>query len=172
MINNQIDLSALFKIQYGMYIVTSKHEENINGQIATVVFQVTNTPAQLAVCLSKNTYTYELALKSKMLGISVLSEEAQAKEIGIFGYRCGRECFKFSNVNYETGITGVPLVTDNVLVVMEVTIKQEVDLGTHVLFIGELSSSKKIRDGKALTYENYHTVRKGKTPENAPTFKA
>lgn len=167
-----IDLSALFKIQYGMYIVTSKHEEQINGQIATVVFQVTNTPVQLAVCLSKNTYTYELALKSMVLGISVLSEEAQAKEIGVFGYRCGRECFKFSGVNYETGITGVPLVTDNALVVMEIAIKQIVDVGTHVLFIGELSSSKKIRDGNALTYENYHTIRKGKTPENAPTFVA
>ena len=167
-----VDLSALFKIQYGMYIVTSKHEEQINGQIATVVFQVTSAPVQLAVCLSKNTYTYELALKSMVLGISVLSEEAQAKEIGIFGYRCGRECFKFSGVNYETGITGVPLVTDNALVIMEVTAKQIVDVGTHVLFIGELSSSKKIRDGNALTYENYHTIRKGKTPENAPTFVA
>ena len=167
-----IDLSTLFKIQYGMYIITSKHEETINGQVATVVFQVTNTPVQLAVCLSKNTYTYELALKSKVLGISVLSEEAQAKEIGVFGYRCGRECFKFSGVNYETGITGVPLVTDNALVIMEITINQIIDLGTHVLFIGELSSSKKLRDGNALTYENYHIIRQGKTPKNAPTFVA
>lgn len=167
-----IDLNALFKIQYGMYIVTSKYEEKINGQIATVVFQVTNNPVQLAICLSKNTYTYELALKSMVLGISVLSEEAQAKEIGIFGYKCGRECFKFSGVTYETGITGVPLVTDNVIVIMEVNVKQIVDVGTHVLFIGELSSSKKIRDGNALTYENYHIIRKGKTPENAPTFVA
>lgn len=167
-----IDLSTLFKIQYGMYIVTSKYEEKINGQIATTVFQVTSTPVQLAVCLSKNTYTYELALKSMVLGISILSEEAQAKEIGIFGYRCGRECFKFSGVNYETGITGVPLVTDNALAIMEITVKQIVDVGTHVLFIGELSSSKKIRDGNALTYENYHIIRKGKTPENAPTFVA
>jgi ferric-chelate reductase [NAD(P)H] len=153
-----------------MYIITTKCDDKINGQIATVVFQVTNKPAQLAVCLSKNTYTHELALQSKVLGISILSEETSIKAIGPFGYRCGRECFKFSNVNYETGVTGVPLVTDNALVIMEIVVTQVVDVGTHSLFIGELKSSKKIRDGVALTYENYHTIKKGKSPENAPTF--
>lgn len=165
-----MDLDALFKVQYGMYIVTSQSGEAINGQIATVVFQVTNTPVQLAICLSKNTYTYELALKSKVLGISVLAEDVPAKEIGVFGYRCGRECFKFAGINYEIGTTGVPLVLDGALAIMEVTVKQIVDVGTHALLIGELSSCKKIRDGNALTYEYYHSVKKGKTPENAPTF--
>lgn len=167
-----IDLGALYKIQYGMYIITTKCAENINGQIATVVFQITNKPVQLAVCLSKNTYTYELAFKSRVLGISILSEDTPTKAIGLFGYRCGRECLKFSGVNYETGVTGVPLVIDNALVIMEITVGQIVDVGTHSLFIGELKSSRKICDGVALTYENYHTLRNGKSPENAPTFQS
>lgn len=165
-----IDLNVLYKIQYGMYIITTKCSDKINGQIATVVFQVTSHPIQLAVCLSKNTYTHELITQSKVLGISVLSEETPAKAIGLFGYRCGRECFKFNDVNYEVGITGAPLVIDNALAVMEIEVGQMVDVGSHTLFIGELKNSKKIADGVAMTYEYYHAVKKGKSPENAPTY--
>lgn len=165
-----IDLSVLYKIQYGMYIVTTKHGDKINGQIATVVFQVTNDPVKLAVCLSKNTYTYELITQSKVIGISVLAQETPAKIIGSFGYRCGRSCLKFSGVKYECGITGVPLVVDDALAVLEMNVEQMIDVKTHVIFVGELKSAKKIRDGVAMTYEYYHTVIKGESPENAPTF--
>lgn len=165
-----IDLNVLYKIQYGMYIITTKLDDKINGQLATVVFQVTSSPIQLAVCLSKKTYTHELVQQSKIIGISVLVQDTPTKAIGLFGYRCGRDCFKFGGVNYETGVTGVPLVTDNALAVMEIAVNQIMDVGTHTLFVGELKSSKKIREGVAMTYEYYHEVKKGKSPENAPTY--
>jgi len=167
-----IDQSALYKIQYGMYIITTKHADKINGQIATVVFQVTSLPIQIAVCLSKKTYTHELILQSKVFGVSILDEKAPTKFIGTFGYRCGRECQKFDGINFTTGATGCPLVTDNSLIVMDAKVKQVFDVGSHDLFIGEIESSKTICDGVAMTYEYYHAVRKGKSPENAPTFQA
>jgi ferric-chelate reductase [NAD(P)H] len=165
-----IDLDALYKIQYGLYVITSKFQDVINGQLATTLFQVTNEPIKVVVVLSKNTYTHELIIKSKVFAASVLSQDTPPQFIGTFGFRCGRECFKFADVNYEVGTTGCPLVLDHALVVLEAAVIQSLDLGTHTLFVGELKTCKKLRDGMAMTYEYYHRERKGISPKNAPTY--
>jgi ferric-chelate reductase [NAD(P)H] len=81
-----MDSEALFKIQYGLYIVTTKLGEKINGQIATTVMQVANNPAKLMVGLSKDTYTYELLTQSKVFGISILEQDTPMSFIGNFGF--------------------------------------------------------------------------------------
>jgi ferric-chelate reductase [NAD(P)H] len=167
-----IAFDSLYKIQYGMYVITTVCGNLFNGQIATVLFQVTAEPPKIAICLSKNTYTHELILKSKVFGAAILSAEVPAKFIGTFGFKCGRNCNKFLDINYEINRTGCPLITDYALVVMEAAVTSSLDVGTHTIFVGDLISSKKVRDGVAMTYENYHTIRKGKSPENAPTYQA
>lgn len=166
------DLTALYKIQYGMYVISTKFGEVCNGQIATVVFQVTSEPVQIAICLCKKTYTHELLQQSGVFGVSILEESTPTKFIGLFGYRCGKECNKFAEVNTITLATGCRVVTDNALVVFDAEVKQTLDVGSHTLFVGEVRDVQKIKDGSAMTYEYYHAVRKGKSPENAPTFMA
>ena len=170
--NNSIDCAALLKLQYGVYIVTTKAGEKCNGQIATTVFQVTANPAKIAVCLSKNTYTHELMLQSKVVGVSILEQNTSLKFIGQFGFKCGRNCDKFSAVEHKIGALGCPLVITDSLVVIEGEVLQTLDIGTHTLFVAEVKSAEKIKDGIALTYEYYHNVIKGKSPENAPTYVA
>jgi ferric-chelate reductase [NAD(P)H] len=164
-----IDTESLYKIQYGMYLVSTKFEEIQNAQIATAVFQVSAEPIQIAVGLSKNTYTHELTLKSKKIGVSILEQETPMVFIGNFGYRCGRTYDKFNSINCITLKTDCPIITDHSLVALELDVKKMLDIGTHTIFIGEVLSAKKIKDGVAMTYEYYHTVVKGKSPENAPT---
>jgi flavin reductase (DIM6/NTAB) family NADH-FMN oxidoreductase RutF len=166
----QIDAQALFKIQYGMYIITSKLGDKLNGQIATTLTQVTSDPIQIAVTLSKKTLTHEIIMHSKVFGASVLSQDAPMAFIGRFGYRCGRDFAKCDGISYEQNITGVPMVLEHALVVLEAQVTNAVDVGTHTIFIGNLLSNKKIKDDTAMTYEYYHTVIKGKSPENAPTY--
>jgi ferric-chelate reductase [NAD(P)H] len=166
----KIDAKSLHKIQYGMYVITTKWENQLNGQIATTLFQVTNSPIKIAICLSKKTYTHELIQKSNVFSAAILEKDTPMKFIGTFGFRCGRECDKFCNVNYATDLTGCPLILDHSLVIMEASVVQQLDVGTHTLFIGILEGAKKIKDGDAMTYEYYHTVVKGKSPENAPTY--
>lgn len=168
--NNPIQLQSLYKIQYGMYIITTIFENKMNGQIATTLFQVTNEPMQVAVCLSKNTYTCELLSKSKIFGASILEQNTPIKFIGTYGYRCGKDCDKFCECHYETGATGVPLITDHTLAILEANVNNIFDVGTHSIFVGELKSSKIIKEGAAMTYEYYHTIVKGKSPKNAPTY--
>ena len=169
--NENIELDCLYKIQYGMYIISTKFGNKLNGQIATTLFQVTNNPIKIAICLSKNTFTHELIQKSQVFSASILEQETPMKFIGTFGFRCGKDCDKFCNINYATELTGCPLILDHSIVIMEAEVVQQLDVGTHTLFIGELKSSKKIKDGIAMTYEYYHDVIKGKSPENAPTYR-
>lgn len=165
-----IHFAALCKIQYGVYVITAKLHEKLNGQIATVVFQVTNNPIQIATCLSKNTLTHEYIEESKIFGVSLLEQETPMQFIGHFGFRSGREVDKFDQVQYKNGITGCPLVLDHALVTLEVNVKKTLDVGTHTLYVGELVNSNVIKEGVALTYEYYHQVKKGKSPKNAPTY--
>jgi len=153
-----------------MYVISSHNHERINAQIATVVAQVTASPVQIITCISKDTLTHEYIQYSQVLGIAILDQETPLKLIGNFGFKTGRDCDKFINEKYTVGITKCPLLAEHVLVTMEAKVKQQLDVGTHTLFIAELLCSQTIKDGIAMTYEYYHKVIKGKSPKNAPNF--
>ena len=111
---------AFWDLSYGLYIVTSRDGERMNGQIATAAMQVTAVPPKIVVCLSKETLTHELLIKSGKFGITVLDQEITMQEIGPWGFRSGRDIDKFRNAHYRIGVeTGVPLVLDHALSVLE-----------------------------------------------------
>ncbi|EKE01201.1 MAG: flavin reductase protein [uncultured bacterium] len=167
---NKLDLGVLCQIQYGMFIVTSYFGEKINGQISTVVFQVTCQPAQVVTCLHKDNLTHQFVTTSGSFGVSILSQEADLKFIGQFGFRTGRDFDKFTNVNYKKLSTGSPLVLDHAVGLLDLKVIKYIDVGTHTLFIGELLASEKLNDKTPMTYDYYHNAVKGKTQKNAPTF--
>jgi len=161
---------AVWDISYGVYIITSMDGDKKNGQIITTAFQVTSEPPRVAVCVNKETLTHEYITKSKKVGISVLEQDVPMIFIGTWGFKSGRNIDKFKDTNYKVGITGVPLVTDYTLSVMEVDVKLIQDVGTHTLFIGDVVNSEVIKDGTKLTYEYYQKEKKGKSPKAAPTY--
>ncbi|MFO7554891.1 MAG: flavin reductase family protein [Desulfobacterales bacterium] len=167
-----IDRSVFRDLSYGLYIVTSKDEDRMNGQIVNTVIQVTSEPPRIAVIINKNNYTHELILKSKVFSASVLDESAPMTFLGPFGFRSGRDFDKLSKVSFKEGITGCPLITEHALSVLEAEVINQVDLGTHTVFIGNVVRSEVLNEGTPLTYQYYHKVLKGKSPPNAPTFEA
>jgi ferric-chelate reductase [NAD(P)H] len=167
---NIIDLDTLFQIQYGVFIISSFAGDKINGQIATVTFQVTNQPIQIVTCLNKNNLTHQFVTGSKAFSVSILSEEADLIFIGKFGFRSGRDIDKFVDTNYKKSITGSPLILDHVSGTMDLKVIQAIDIGTHTLFIGELLAAEKVNAKNPMTYDYYHKVVKGRTHQNAPTF--
>jgi ferric-chelate reductase [NAD(P)H] len=167
---DKIDPQALNHIQYGVFIITSFLGERINGQIATVVFQVTSNPTQIVTCLNKDNLTHEFVMASKAFGVSILSQDADLKFIGRFGFRCGRDFDKCQGIKYKKSITGSPLIIEHTSSILDLRVKQTVDVGTHTLFVGELLAAEKLNDNTPLTYDYYHNVIKGKTQKNAPTF--
>ena len=168
MINKQ---KALWDISYGLYIITSMDGEKKNGQIATTAFQVTSEPTRVAVCINKETLTHQYISKTKKMGICVLEQETPMIFIGTWGFKSGRDIDKFQDTNYKIGeATGIPLVLDHVLSVMELEVQSQQDVGTHTIFIGEVKDCEVIKEGTKLTYEYYQKEKKGKSPKTAPTY--
>ncbi len=165
------DKKALWDISYGLYIVTATDGEKHNGQIVNTAFQVTNTPPQIAVCINKENLTYEYIMKTKKFGVSILEKQTPMIFMGPWGFRSGRDIDKFKNVNYKTGTSGLRLITDHALSIMETKVTSIQDVGTHSIFVGEVISSEVIKDGELLTYEYYQKELKGKAPKTAPTYK-
>jgi len=165
-----MNLKALYKIGYGLYVVCSRKGDKLNGQIANTVFQITSEPPTIAVSINKNNLTHEFIKESKVLAVSVLSQDTPLSFIGHFGFRSGRDIDKLEGINYETGMTKAPVVTDNTLAYLELRVIQEVDVGTHTIFIGELVGADVLREGEPMTYAYYHQVKRGTTPKAAPSY--
>ena len=165
-----MDLKALYNISYGIYVVSSKKEDRINGQIANTVFQTTSEPATIAVCINKENLTHEFITESKVFSVSVLEQETDMKFIGKFGFKSGRDEDKFKGVNYKIGVTGSPIIMENTLAFMEAEVIMEMDAGTHTLFVGKVVEAGNIKKAKPLTYDYYHQVKRGVSPKTAPTY--
>ena len=166
-----IQYEALFKLSYGLYIVSAGDQEKSNGFISNTIFQVTAEPPMFANCCNKNNYTSELILRKKSFGVSILSRDTDSSLIAAFGYKSGKDGDKMSGMTTTTGSTGVPIVLNHCVAWMECDVVQTIDLGTHWLFVGKLLNAVTIDDeAEPLTYKYYRDVKKGTASKNAPTY--
>jgi flavin reductase (DIM6/NTAB) family NADH-FMN oxidoreductase RutF/rubredoxin len=166
-----MNLKALFKLSYGVYVVTSKKNGSFNGQIANTVFQVTSEPPTVAVSINKSNFTNEFIKESKVFAASVLCQETPLTFIGNFGFKSGRDTDKFRGIGYKIGDTGAPIVLDNAVSYLEARVTQEMDVGTHTIFIGEVVNADVVAEDKVcMTYEYYHQIKGGKTPKASATY--
>ena len=132
---------------------------------------MTAVPEKFAVVCSKKNLTAELIAKSGKFSFSVLQQNARQDIIVTFGYKSGRDIEKFAGLNYKKGKTGVPILTDDCIAWFECELVQSFDAGTHLVFIGTVVDNDLIDGSKEpLTYNYYRETRKGKAPENAPTY--
>jgi flavin reductase (DIM6/NTAB) family NADH-FMN oxidoreductase RutF/rubredoxin len=158
------------KLSYGLYIVSSKMGDKLNGQIADCIMQITAEPVSIAVSINKKNLTHEYIKASKLFSVSILSQSATLKFIGLFGFKSGREINKFKEVNYKQGITGAPIVLDNTIGYLECEMIDSLDVGTHTIFIGKVIAAEVLTDEEPMTYDYYYNVIKGKKGKNAPTY--
>ncbi len=165
-----MDVKALYKLSYGMFIVCSKKGDKVNGQIANTVFQITSEPPTIAVSINRNNLTHSYISESKVFTASILSITTPLSFIGGFGFRSGKDVNKFTGINFKLGKTGAPVILDNTVAYIEATVIKQLDVGTHTIFVGEIADAEILNDKEIMTYSNYHLVRRGTTPTTAPTF--
>jgi flavin reductase (DIM6/NTAB) family NADH-FMN oxidoreductase RutF/rubredoxin len=165
-----MNVQTLFKITYGLYVVSSRMEGRINGQIANTVFQATADPPTIAVSICKKNYTHEFISSSKVFTVSILSRDTPMKFLGHFGFRCGRDFDKFAEVPYTLAKNGTPIPRENTIGYVECEVIGSMDAGTHTIFLGKVLDAELLEDGEPLTYAYYHQVKKGKEPTSAPTY--
>ena len=161
-----MDTKALFKIGYGLYVLTANDEKD-NGCIINTVMQVTSNPLQIAIAINKRNYTTAMIQKTRKFNISVLSEKADFNIYKHFGYQSGKDVNKFENFSdTKRSPNGVLYITSGTNAYMSAYVQQEIDLGTHFLFIGQLVASENLSDDKSATYEYYQNNVKPKPETN------
>jgi flavin reductase (DIM6/NTAB) family NADH-FMN oxidoreductase RutF/rubredoxin len=166
-----MDIEALYKISYGLYIVSSGNKDRGNGFISNTVFQVTSDPPKFAVCCNKNNLTADFIIDHHVFSVSVLSITASPEIFGRFGYRSGRDTDKMKGIAVNYGVSGVPIVTAESIAYLEFSLLDRMDAGTHWIFIGLLVDAGVLdATGDPMTYQYYRDVRKGIAPKNAPTY--
>jgi ferric-chelate reductase [NAD(P)H] len=165
-----LDLRVFRDFSYGLYIVTSKDSDKLNGQIVNTVIQVTSDPPRVAVIINKKNLTHEFIMSSRIFAAMVLDENVSMVFLGPFGFRSGRDINKFEKTAFKLGSTGAPIIVANTLSMLEAKVIDTVDLGTHTIFVGDVVNSELMKEGTPLTYKYYHQHLKGKTPPTAPSF--
>jgi|SRR3989339_1971958 len=162
--------NTLFKISYGVYVITSKKENKINGMIATTITQITSEPARISVVINKQNLTHKFISDNKSFNVSILSEKAPFNLIGQFGFKSGRDSNKFEDINIKLSELGNPIILDNSVGFIEAQLENSLDVGTHTIFIGKIINAEILSEENQMTYDYYHKVLKGKSPKTAPTF--
>ncbi len=165
-----MDITPLFTITYGLYVVGSRSGDTLNAQIANTVFQITSDPIKIAVSINKTEFTHELISKTGKCCVGVLSESADMSFIGNFGFRSGRDTDKFSDIPYILTPGGCPLPARNILACIDMNVCDSIDVDTHTLFIGTVTECGISGSGKPMTYSYYQEVLRGKTPPTAPSY--
>ena len=165
-----MDLNVLRNINYGMYIVSSNKGDLLNGQIANTVFQITTEPVTIAVSINKKNLTHEFIENSKHFSVSILSEDTALSFIGKFGFKSGRDGDKFKDVNFKKLSSWCPVVLDNAISYLELRVINKFDCITHTVFLSEMVGGEVLTLDKAMTYKYYQEVKRGVTPQTAPTF--
>ena len=153
---NKNDLSALFNIGYGLYVVTSNDGKKDNGLIVNTVTQVTNTPNRIAVTISKENYSHHIIKQLGIMNINCLTTEAPFSVFEKFGFVSGRSEDKFKGDDVLRSDNGLVFLPRYINSFMSLKVEQYVDLDTHGMFICSITESRVISDRDTMTYTYYH----------------
>lgn len=149
------DLTALFNIGYGLYVVTSNDGKKDNGLIVNTVTQVTNTPNRIAVTINKDNYSHHVIKQTGIMNINCLSTEAPFKVFETFGFQSGRNVDKFADCTPLKSDNGLVFLPRYINSFMSLKVEQYIDLDTHGMFICSITESRVISDVETMTYTYY-----------------
>jgi len=165
-----MDITTLFKLQSGLYIICAKDDNKFAGCVVNTVLQATAKPVTISVCVNKENYTNACIKKSKGFTVSILSEEVKESVIGAFGFYSSRDKDKFMDTPHSFSPGGIPYIKEGVSGFLQCKVIDFLDNHTHTIFIGEVEEAQNLSGEKPMTYDYYHKVIKGKAPKNASTY--
>lgn len=152
-----MDNTAMFKIGYGLYVLTATEQEKDNGCIINTLIQVTDTPNRISVTVNKNNYTHDMIIHTGKFNVSCLTTEAPFSVFEHFGFHSGKDYEKFADkqtISYgENGVCYYPEYS-NAYISGEVI--ETCDFGTHTMFIATVTDAQVLSGGESLTYAYYH----------------
>ncbi len=152
-----IEKEAMYKLTYGLFVLSAKDGAKQNGCIVNTVSMLTDNPTRITVYVNKANYTNDMIKKTGVFNVSVLTESAPFDIFKQFGFASGREVDKFADKTYPSAENGVYYLTEHVNAVLSAKVVDMLDYGTHTLFVAEVTSAQKLSNEKSATYEYYQS---------------
>ena len=159
---SSIDSKALFKIGYGLYVLTVNDGKKDNGLIVNTVMQLTSNPVQLAVAVNKENYSHDVIRATGKMNVCALTESAPFSLFEHFGFQSGKTVDKFAGTAPARAENGLPILTEHTNAFLSLEVQKYEDLGTHGLFICTVTESRVLSDEPSITYAYYHANTKPK----------
>ena len=151
-----MNTNALFKIGYGLYILSCHENGKDNACIVNTVMQVTSNPCKIAICVNKNNHTCTMLKNTRKFNVSILDEEAEFEIFKHFGYQSGKDIDKFLNfIHTKRTPNGVLYITKNTNAYLSAWVQDEIDLDTHIMFIAQLVEAEVLSEKPTVTYDYY-----------------
>ena len=153
---NKSDMTALFRIGYGLYVVTSNDGKKDNGLIVNTVSQVADNPTKIAVTINKANYSHHVIKQTGVMNVNCLTVEAPFKVFETFGFQSGRNVDKFADCTPLRSDNGLVFLPRYINAFMSLKVEQYVDLDSHGMFICSVTEARVISDTETMTYAYYH----------------
>ena len=148
-----MDRKAMYKLSYGLFILTAKEAEKDNGCIINTAIQAASEPNQLSICVNKANYTHDMIQRTGKFTVSVLSQKAQFELFKHFGFQSGRDTNKFEAFEQcARGTNGIYYITEGTNAYISVTVTKTEDLGSHTMFIGEITDMEVLSNVPSVAY--------------------
>lgn len=151
-----MDNKALFKLSYGVFVLSSKSGDKVNACVTNTCIQAANDPIRIAISVLNTNLTCDYIKDSGVFSVSVLDKTCIFDTIKHFGMQSGRDVNKFEGVKLPLDLNGVPYLPWSTNSVLSAKVTESIDLGTHTLFIAEVEDMKVLSDNEPLTYADYH----------------
>ncbi|MCD7948155.1 MAG: flavin reductase [Oscillospiraceae bacterium] len=157
-----MDNTAFFKFTYGLFLVGVEQEGKYNGCIINTAAQATSEPPRILMTMQKKNYTTELLMQKRSAALTILSRQFPLDRIAHFGMQSGRDVPKFAGP-YETDANGNPYLADGMNARFALEVSETIDLGTHRLFLCDVSDALTLSDGVPMSYGDYRILKSGGT---------
>lgn len=152
-----MDNNVLYKLSYGLFVITANDYGKNNGCIINTAMQVTNSPLRISFTINKSNLTHLMIMNTKIFNISIISEAASFDLFKHFGFQTGRQTHKFEGYSdYKLSSNGLPYITEGCNGYISGKVINTVDLGTHTMFIADVTDGEILNADPPATYAYYH----------------
>ncbi|MFQ8666314.1 flavin reductase [Anaerostipes caccae] len=162
--------AAMFQLSYGLFVLSAKNGEKDNGCIVNTVQQITTTPNRISIAVNKDNFTHDMIKDTGSFNVSILSEEVTFDIFKHFGFQSGRDIDKLKNFSdYERSSNGIFYLNKYANAFLSASVAETVDLGTHTMFIADVTDGEVLSQVPSVTYAYYHKHIKPQPQETKKT---
>lgn len=150
-----MDKKAMYNLTYGLFVLTAKEGDKDNGCIVNTVSQVTTEPNRIVVAVNKNNFTHDMIVRTGIFNVSILSEKSKFETYKHWGFQSGKDTDKLEQITFERSDNGLVYIAEETNAMISAKVVSMTDLGTHTLFLADVTDAKVLSDDESVTYSYY-----------------